>query len=295
MPAKLAEAGIKTTGEQPGTVPGPEWLRMKGLRWSDAYTAMTAIGQGFAEATPLQMASVTATVANGGLVYQPRLISKVVRKSGEVVWQEPPNLRHNLTEEGLTAEQIEVVKRGMWRVVNDHGTAGRAASKITVISGKTGTTQTGNLKQPTNAWFIAFAPYDEPELAVCVFVENGKSGGGAASPIAKNIIEHTIAMRQGQKEIPVTELTEAPGHFGRIESVSFEGEGVVIVSSDDADTSVDVGDFVPAQLRKREVRPVSGFAKPSIRSNADQEGSVSGQNAQNKRRFRPLKWLGIRR
>ena len=58
---------------------------------------------------------------------------------------------------------------------------------------------------------------------------------------------------------------------------------------------VDVGDFVPASLRTRQVRPISGFAKPSIRSDADQEGSVSSQNAQNKRRFRPLKWLGIRR
>ncbi len=287
--------GIKITGEQPGNAPGPEWMRAQGLVWTESYTAMTGIGQGFVEATPLQMASVTATVANGGKVYQPRIVKKVMRRSGEVVWEEPPVMRHDLTREGLTADQIETVKRGMWRVVNESGgTAGRAASDITVISGKTGTAQTGILNQPTNAWFIAFAPYDNPELAVCVFVENGHSGGGAASPIAKNIIEQTIAMRKGQHEIKLTRIEEAPGNFDRVMSVSFEGEGVVIAASDDPD-AVDVGDFVPASMRQREVRPVSGVAKPSIRSSADAEGAVSGQNTDNRRKFRPFKWLGIRR
>ncbi len=287
--------GIKITGEQSGNAPGPEWMRMQGLVWTESYTAMTGIGQGFVEATPLQMASVTATVANGGKVYQPRIVKKVMRRDGEIVWEEPPNLRHDLTKEGLTADQVETVKRGMWRVVNEGGgTAGRAASQITVISGKTGTAQTGILNQPTNAWFIAFAPYDNPELAVCVFVENGNSGGAAASPIAKNIIEETIAMRKGQHEVNLTKLEEAEGNFDRIMSVSFDGEGVVLASSDDPD-AVDVGDFVPDSLRQREIQRGPEAAKPSIRSRADAEGSVSGQNTDSRRKFRPFKWLGIRR
>ncbi|MCB1062445.1 MAG: penicillin-binding protein 2 [Verrucomicrobiae bacterium] len=287
--------GIKITGEQSGNAPGPEWMRAQGLVWTESYTAMTGIGQGFVEATPLQMASVTATLANGGKIYPPRIVKKVERRNGEVVWEEPPVIRHDLTREGLTAEQIEIVKRGMWRVVNESGgTAGRAASEITVISGKTGTAQTGILSQPTNAWFIAFAPYDNPELAVCVFVENGNSGGGAASPIAKNIIEETIAMRKGQHDITLTKLNEAKGNFDRVMSVSFEGEGVTIAASDDPD-AVDVGNFVPASMRKREVNTNAPVAKPSIRSSADAEGSVSGQNTDNLRKFRPLKWLGIRR
>jgi penicillin-binding protein 2 len=270
-------------------------MRNQGLVWTESYTAMTGIGQGFVEATPLQMASVTATVANGGKVYQPRIVKKVMRRDGEVVWEEPPNLRHDLTREGLSKEQVETVKRGMWRVVNEGGgTAGRAASSITVISGKTGTAQTGILNQPTNAWFIAFAPYDKPELAVCVLVENGNSGGAAASPIAKNIIEEVIAMRQGQHEVTLAEMEEAKGNFDRVMSVSFEGEGVVIASSDDPD-AVDVGNFVPDSLRQRNVQTNSGVAQPSIRKRADAEGSVSGQNTNSRRSFRPLKWLGIRR
>ncbi|MCB1234785.1 MAG: penicillin-binding protein 2 [Verrucomicrobiae bacterium] len=286
------QTGIKITGEQPGTIPSPEWLRMKGLVWSDAYTAMTGIGQGFTEATPLQMASVTCTVANGGRVYQPSIVHQVKRQDGEIVWKEDAQPRHELTKEGLTGDQIEMVKKGMWRVVNDPGgTAGRAASELTVLSGKTGTAQTGNLKQPTNAWFICFAPYDEPEIAVCVFVENGKSGGGAASPIAKNIIENTVAMQKG-KEIALAPIEPAKGHFGRIESVSFDGTDLVAYAADEeADSGVDVGEFVPSQLRTREVRPMPGYTQPSIRKRADSDGSVSNRNVQSTRRFRPLELL----
>ncbi|MCB1090034.1 MAG: penicillin-binding protein 2 [Verrucomicrobiae bacterium] len=287
--------GIQITGEQPGTAPGPEWMRMQGLTWTESYTAMTGIGQGFVEATPLQMASVVATLANGGKVYTPRIVKKVIRRDGEVVWEEPPTPRHDLLKEGLTAEQIETVKRGMWRVVNESGgTAGRVASKVTVISGKTGTAQTGIPSQPTNSWFISFAPYEKPEVAVCVFVENGKSGGGVAAPIAKNIIEQTIAMRRGQHDIKLTQLQEAKGSLDFYESVSFEGEGVVIASSDDPD-NVNVGDVVPQSLRLSGGSSNSGVAQPSIRRNADAEGSVSGQNTDNRRKFRPFKFLGIKR
>ena len=287
--------GIKITGEQSGNAPGPEFMRNQGLVWTSSYTAMTGIGQGFVETTPLQMASVTATVANGGKVYQPRIVKKVMREGGEVVWEEPARLRHDLTKEGVSAERIETVKRGMWRVVNEGGgTAGRASSDITVISGKTGTAQTGILNQPTNAWFIAFAPYDKPELAVCVFVENGKSGGGAASPIAKNIIEQTIAMRKGKHEIELTQLAEAQGHFEQIEYISFEGEGTVVLGSDDPD-AVDVANFVPASLLQRRGSYATDVAQPSIKKKADAEGSVSGQNVKKQRTFRPFKWLGIRR
>ena len=101
-------------------------------------------------------------------------------------------------------------------------------------------------------------------------------------------------MRKGQHDITLTKLNEAKGNFDRVMSVSFEGEGVTIAASDDPD-AVDVGNFVPASMRKREVNTNAPVAKPSIRSSADAEGSVSGQNTDNLRKFRPLKWLGIRR
>ncbi len=287
--------GIPIPGESGGLIPDPTWLRLQGLQWSDAFTALVSIGQGATEITPLQMASVTASVSNGGKVYRPKLVSKVVEKDGTVAEQTPPELKHDLTKEGLTAEQVEMVKHGMWRVVNEPGgTAGRASSEITTISGKTGTTQTGKPDEPTNAWFIAFAPYDEPELAVCVFVQNGYSGGGAASPIAKNIIESALAMKQGM-EITVSPLEPFEGNFERIMAVSFTGEGLTEYASDDADSAVDVADVMPSQLRKRSSSSSQApVAKPSITSQADREGSVSDQNKKANQRWknlRPLRFL----
>ncbi len=286
--------GIKITGEKPGNIPNPEWLRMQGLLWSDAFTALTSIGQGATEATPLQMASVTSTVCNGGKVYQPRIIKKVVEQNGEVVWEEPPKLKYDLTREGLTAEQVETVKRGMWRVVNEGGgTAGRSRSTITVINGKTGTAQTANPIQPTNAWFIAFAPYDNPEFAVCVFVENGNSGGGAASPIAKYIIENATIMDRGHK-IELTALPEAIGRTDRVMSVSFDNTGLTAFAQADADSesAVDVTAFVPESLQQRNFRPFGGLlAPPSFRQNTDRRGQVGNMNSNPKPKFRPFQWL----
>ncbi len=285
------KTGIEITGENPGNVPNPEWLRMQGLLWSDAFTALVSIGQGAFETSPLQMASVTATVANGGKVYQPRLVRKVVDRDGTIVKEDPPVLRADLTREGIGAGQIETIKRGMWRVVNEGGgTAGRARSDLTVVSGKTGTAQTGNPRQPTNAWFISFAPYDEPEIAVCVFVENGNSGGGAASPIAKNIIDNHAALKRGA-EIEVAALPEALGHTDQIVSVEFGGADVASFADDVADSAVDVAAFVPASLQQRNVRPMSGLAQPTIRDTTDRRGQVGGLNSESRPRFRPFQWL----
>ncbi|MCB1203279.1 MAG: penicillin-binding protein 2 [Verrucomicrobiae bacterium] len=289
--------GIELTGENPGNIPNPEWLRMQGLLWSDAFTALVSIGQGATEVTPLQMASVTATVANGGKVYQPRIVRKVVDKDGTVVKDDTPVLRADLTREGLTPEHIELVKRGMWRVVNEGGgTAGRAKSELTVISGKTGTAQTANPRQPTNAWFTCFAPYDEPELAVCVFVENGNSGGGAASPIAKNIIDNVMAMQKGA-EIEVTAVPEAIGHTDRIMSVAFEGSDVAAFAQVDeaSESAVDVAAFVPDSLQERNFRPLSGLAQPTIKQTSDNRGRVGQLNSTPTPKFRPFQWLKKKR
>lgn len=290
--------GIEVTGENPGNVPNPEWLRMQGLLWSDAFTALVSIGQGATEASPLQMASVTASVANGGKVYQPRLVRKVIDKDGTVVKDDNPILRHDLTREGLTPEHIEVVKRGMWRVVNEGGgTAGRAKSELTTLSGKTGTAQTANPLQPTNAWFIAFAPYDEPELAICVFVENGNSGGGAASPIAKNIVDNVMAMQKGA-EIEVTALPEAIGRNDRVMSVAFEGSDVATFAQADAaaeESAVDVAAFVPDSLQERNFRPLSGLAQPTIKETSDSRGRVGQLNSKPAPKFRPFQWLKKKR
>ncbi|MEM6915283.1 MAG: penicillin-binding protein 2 [Verrucomicrobiota bacterium] len=286
------KTGIKVTGENPGNIPNPEWLRMQGALWSDAFTALVSIGQGATEASPLQMASVTASVANGGKVFRPRIIKKVVEKNGDIVWEEPPELKADLTKEGITAEQVEIVKRGMWRVVNEGGgTAGRAKSEFTVHSGKTGTAQTANPVQPTNAWFISFAPYEDPKYAVCVFVENGNSGGGAASPIAKNIIDNAVLMEQG-REIEVTAIPEAIGRTDRVMSVAFDSSELDAFALADEESAVDVTAFVPQSLQERNYRPMNdALARPTIRPNTDSRGQVGSMNARPKPAFRPFQWL----
>lgn len=289
--------GIRVTGENPGNVPNPEWLRMQGQLWSDAFTALVSIGQGATEASPLQMASVTATVANGGKVFQPRIVKQVVEKDGVVSWEEPPKLKHDLLKEGLNEQQLETVKRGMWRVVNESGgTAGRARSEHTVLSGKTGTAQT-SVAGISNAWFISFAPYDDPKIAVCVFVENGYSGGGAASPIAKHVIDNYITMEQG-REIEVAAIPEAIGRTDQIMSVAFDDSDLTEFAQADenSEEAVDVTAFVPDSLQQRTYRPLSGtVAKPSIRRSTDSRGRVGNMNSAPKPKFRPFQWLKRKR
>ena len=187
-----------------GVMPGTAWLAQNypRERWSPGYTANTAIGQGFVLATPLQVANMAATVANGGIVYQPHLVEKVVSQDGAVVKEEPAKIRTDfLKESGITADQFEKVRKGMWRVVNDpDGTARKARVKDVQVAGKTGTAQFWrNGIKDYHTWFICFAPYDKPRYVVCVFVQGGKSGGSVPAPIAAKILEQIFAMEKGQE------------------------------------------------------------------------------------------------
>ncbi|MEM0970321.1 MAG: penicillin-binding protein 2, partial [Verrucomicrobiota bacterium] len=259
------KTGVPLDGESPGVVPSPQWLRLQGMLWSDAFTAMTSIGQGFAEATPLQMAWVTATVANGGKVYQPRLVKKIVEKDGTVLVSDVPELKEDLTEKGVSPAQIETIRRGMWKVVNESGgTAGRARVESFELSGKTGTAQTGKPAEPTDAWFISFAPYEEPQYAVAVFVHNGKSGGTCAAPIAAHIIKQAMAMQHGY-DVDLVALKESSGHFDRVELVSFNDSGLEqIVEGDEADAAVQL----PADFLSQVQTSSSQYHNPSINQRA---------------------------
>jgi penicillin-binding protein 2 len=146
-------------------LPGPEWLAAINpqARWSSGLTANTAIGQGDVLATPLQMAMIAATVANGGTCYYPRMIDKVVAQDGTVLLQEPAKVRSNLlTDGGMTSEMIE---RSAWHEQSGErggGRPARRASRVTV-AGKTGTAQFWRSGVKDNhTRFLAFAPYDSP-------------------------------------------------------------------------------------------------------------------------------------
>jgi penicillin-binding protein 2 len=163
------KSGAPISGEQAGILPGPDWLaaRTTRERWSTGQTANTSIGQGFVLASPLQMAMVASTMANWGTSYYPRLVDKVVARDGTVVRQEPVRVRANLLENGFTVDGIDIVRQGLWDVVNRGGGTGSAARiKNYQVAGKTGTAQFWRRGIPDNhVWFITFAPYDKPRYA----------------------------------------------------------------------------------------------------------------------------------
>lgn len=272
-------SGIPLSGEAPGVLPGPEWLASINpqARWSSGFTANTAIGQGDVLATPLQMAMVACAVANGGSVFYPRLIDRVVSQNGTVVSQEPARLRTNLVADaGLTDEQLERVRRGMWKVVNDPGgTAGRARISGVEVAGKTGTAQFWRKGVKDNhTWFISFAPYKDPEYVVVVLVQGAKSGGGVSAPIAAKILEDIFKMEKGEEEVQLASLDPAPGSFQFIESVDFGREiPAATTVGDDGETS---GNATTSSAASQESAPA---AVPNVRAEADDRGRVRNQEA----------------
>ena len=217
-------SGAPLSGEYAGILPGPEWLAQQNRReqWSTGQTANTSIGQGFVLASPLQMAMIAATLANGGTSYYPRLVDKIVARDGTVVRDEPVKVRANLLENGISAEDFEKVRRGLWDCVNrGGGTAPGARIKGYEVAGKTGTAQFWRRGIPDNhVWFITFAPYDKPRYAVAVMVNGGASGGGVAAPIASKILADIFKMEEGD-EVEVASLTPAKGSFSYVSNVNF--------------------------------------------------------------------------
>jgi penicillin-binding protein 2 len=206
------KSGLPVVSEEAGLIPGPDWLRVTSPneRWSDGYTANVSIGQGAVQATPLQMAMVAATIANGGQSWVPRL-----RQDAE------PRLRSELTKEGIDATQLEVVRRGMWKVVNETGGTAKAAQiPGLTIAGKTGTAQVmRNNEKEQVGWFMGFAPYEQPQLAICIMVQGAKSGGSVAAPIAGRIMDQSLKSKDTAELKP---LEPAQGSFENTEAVSFK-------------------------------------------------------------------------
>lgn len=265
------QSGIPLSGESPGILPGKEWLvqRHPNDRWRDGYTANTSIGQGFVLATPLQMAMVTAAVANGGISLYPRLIDKVISQSGEVVLQDPPKVRANvLAEAGISEEDFEKIRKGMWKVVNEGGGTGRRSGvKDHVVSGKTGTAQFKFRGVVDNrVWFIGFAPFDDPKYAIAVMVEGAKSGGGVAAPIVGKILEETFALEILEEPFELAALDPAVGHARNIDSVNFDRE-IPAATTASADTET------TTQMEASDPNRVAA-AQPAIRETPDEQGQV---------------------
>jgi penicillin-binding protein 2 len=289
------KTAVPLTGESSGILPGPEWLKLiePNARWSQGYTANVSIGQGAVEASPLQMTMVTATIANRGISYEPRLIHRVVDQEGRDVKDEDgrlvappePKVRANLRASGVSEEQIEAVREGMKRVVNTPGGTGkRAQVKGITVAGKTGTAQfwresEGKKIKDNHTWFICFAPYEDPKFAITVFVQGAKSGGGVSAPIVQKILEESLALEKGY-EVTLAALEPAIGSFTPIEMVDFKQSAVPAniagqLTDDDQERS-DHTDAPPEPTKKKSKQVA---ARPDIRAGADARGRVSKAQA----------------
>jgi len=191
--------GIDLVGESPGLVPDEEYLdrRYGKNKWSKGLILNTSIGQGDLLTTPLQMAGFAMNIANEGRSFKPHLIRGTQDPfTGEKDFVQPDSVHIA----SIRPETYALVKRGMYMVVHGSHATGRASAVPGIISaGKTGTAQ--NPHGESHAWFIGFAPFEDPQIAWCVFVENGGGGGAVAAPIAKGIISLLL---QENKLIPGT-------------------------------------------------------------------------------------------
>jgi penicillin-binding protein 2 len=174
--------GLELEGEVMGIVPSTEWkLRTKNQKWFMGENLNTAIGQGYLSATPIQMARLTAALVNGGKLYRLHLLKNEGRQ---------PEIESYIKTDQV---KISIIKKALIGVVSDkEGTGKNSRSEIVNIGGKTGTTQVigGDPdKFKDHAWFIAFAPVEDPQISLAVFVEHGGHGSTTAAPIAKKVIE----------------------------------------------------------------------------------------------------------
>jgi penicillin-binding protein 2 len=270
------ESGLQLTGEQVGILPGPEWMQVHHPqeRWSQAQTANVSIGQGYDLVSPLQLAMAYVTIANGGICYYPRLVDKVLNQDGspvlddhgKVAAPQTPRVRSDLHSE-LSREQIDLVRKGLWKVVNeDGGTGGRARLKNVQVAGKTGTAQaTDRGHKDTIAWFACFAPFDNPKYVVAVMVQGGEHGGSVAGPIATRILERTLAMDEGNFDMTVAWL--APAHkanpFQMVKDVNYAGGNVASGDEENADES-----------QNADVQMAGAGGAPDVEPEADAQGKV---------------------
>jgi len=195
--AELAGFGSRTDIDLPaeaeGIVPSSRWkIRFFRDKWYAGETISVAIGQGALTITPLQAAHAIGGLAMGGVWHRPRLIADSEAAKILPNYSPPEPRRAEITE-----EQLEPIVRGMWRVVNDGGTGGRAMIPGRSVCGKTGSAQRISLtlafenddpRLLDDGWFIAFAPCEAPEIVVSVLLENGEHGSWAA-PIARDVIK----------------------------------------------------------------------------------------------------------
>ncbi|MBP8625081.1 MAG: penicillin-binding protein 2 [Syntrophorhabdales bacterium] len=197
--------GIDLPGEKDGLIPSTQWKKkVYGKQWFEGETVSVSIGQGAVWLTPIQLVQLASFVANEGINYKPMIVNRIVSQEGKVIKTFEPVMN---TDARLKKETIRIVKDGMKGVVNEGGgTAYGSRLEHISMSGKTGTAQSVGEKGKNlgdHAWFIAYAPSDNPAIAISVLVEYGGHGSSVAAPVAKTITE---AMFKENKEIKEVRL-----------------------------------------------------------------------------------------
>lgn len=205
-----SRTGIDIGGESAGVLPSTEWkLRRFKQKWYAGETISVGIGQGYNSYTPLQLASATATLANDGVMYRPHIVNYVedIRSGGKTPVESAP-----LRDLNLKPEHLKVVKDAMVDV-NKEGTSARIfADAPYIAAGKTGTAQVIAIKQGEkyvesrvaerhrdHSLFIAYAPADNPTIALAVIAENSGFGARAAAPIARQVLDYHILGKLPEK------------------------------------------------------------------------------------------------
>jgi penicillin-binding protein 2 len=210
--------GIELPGEENGLMPDPDWKRIyKSENWSTGDTYIAAMGQGYVLSTPLQVLTSFATLANDGKHMKPTLVKEILDVEGKVVKPFTPTMIWDITRDPvigvydenffLTGERkiveswvIDAVKVGMRMVVQEGGTAYTQFETMTVQSaGKTGTAYCDDIASkkdlckpgswPAHAWYIGYAPFDNPEIVVIAFVYGGQEGSTVAGPIVRKVMD----------------------------------------------------------------------------------------------------------
>ena len=191
------KTGIGINNEATGTVPTREWHNKRSKEgFQGGFTLSTSIGQGDVKVTPLQMALLYATIANGGTLYYPQIIDRIETADGHPVFTYPSRVHSRLP---FKKETLDTIKNGLDMVVNSElGTAFNYRLSNITVAGKTGSAQviskrvsaaSVEFKYRDHAWFAAFAPIENPQIAVTVFLEHGGSGSANAGPVIMEVIE----------------------------------------------------------------------------------------------------------
>jgi penicillin-binding protein 2 len=217
-----ALTGIDISGEKPGLLPSPEWKKRAFKRpadqvWFPGETVNFGVGQGYLLVTPLQLAHVAAVLAARGKSFRPRLVTGLRDAAGKIT-PIAPVADHDI--DGVSDADWDIVRNGMVGAAT-YGTAAAMSKGATyTIAGKTGTAQVFTVSRSErltdkvserlkdHAWFIAFAPVENPRIAVAVLVENGGFGASAAAPIARKVIDAYL-LREKAAAAPDTAVPES--------------------------------------------------------------------------------------